>query len=118
MSGKTDEATRKLVSAGRTLLAYKPLTYAVVGVARQTMYTWKARLDEGDIDALRNVKDSVSRCLVVCKAQIIDFRCTAVPVGETVGLVDGFTLRNMHEEPPEAIGSDFALRYIRLLSSC
>ena len=28
---------------------------ATVGVARQTAYTWKARLDEGGIDALRSM---------------------------------------------------------------
>jgi transposase len=30
---------------------------AAVGVARQTVYTWKALLDEGGIDALRAVPD-------------------------------------------------------------
>jgi transposase len=52
---KMDEATRKRVRAGRLMLAGKTPAEAakVVGVARQTAYTWKARLDEGGLDALR-----------------------------------------------------------------
>ncbi|KAG8148428.1 hypothetical protein BFF94_038110 [Burkholderia catarinensis] len=52
-----DEATRRRVRAGRMLLAGKgPAEVALaVGVARQTVYTWKARLDEGGIDALRQM---------------------------------------------------------------
>jgi transposase len=52
---KMDEATRKRVRAGRMMLAGKTPAEAAkaVGVARQTAYTWKARLDEGGIDALR-----------------------------------------------------------------
>ena len=51
------EATKKRVRAGRMLLAGKrPAEVALaVGVARQTMYTWKRLLDEGGIDALRAV---------------------------------------------------------------
>jgi transposase len=50
-----DEATRKRVRAGRLMLAGKSPAEAAraVGVARQTAYTWKARLDEGGIDVLR-----------------------------------------------------------------
>ncbi len=53
--GRMDEATRKRVRAGRLLLSGKTPAEAAkaVGVARQTAYTWKARLDEGGIDALR-----------------------------------------------------------------
>jgi transposase len=52
---KMDEATRKRVRAGRLMLAGKTPAEAAkaVGVARQTAYTWKARLDESGIDALR-----------------------------------------------------------------
>lgn len=52
---KMDEATRKRVCAGRLMLAGKTPAEAAqaVGVARQTAYTWKARLDEGGIEALR-----------------------------------------------------------------
>jgi transposase len=52
---KMDEATRKRVRAGRLMLSGKTPAEAAhaVGVARQTAYTWKARLDEGGIDALR-----------------------------------------------------------------
>lgn len=55
MSNKMDDATRRRVRAGRLLLAGKGCAEVarVVGVARQTVYTWKAVLDEGGIDALR-----------------------------------------------------------------
>jgi transposase len=54
---RMDEATRKRVRAGRLMLAGKTPAQAAhaVGVARQTAYTWKARLDEGGIDALRSM---------------------------------------------------------------
>ena len=52
---RLDEAVRKRLRAGRMLLAGKTPAQAAqaVGVARQTVYTWKALLDEGGIDALR-----------------------------------------------------------------
>lgn len=58
MAKKMDEATRKRVRAGRMLLAGKGCAAAAqaVGVARQTVYTWKAFLDDGGIDALRAVR--------------------------------------------------------------
>lgn len=48
---------RKRVRAGRLMLAGKTPAQAAsaVGVARQTAYTWKARLDEGGIDVLRSM---------------------------------------------------------------
>ena len=54
---RLDEATKKRLRAGRMLLAGKrPAEVAVaVGVARQTVYTWKRLLDEDGIDALRAV---------------------------------------------------------------
>jgi transposase len=54
---RMDEPTRKRVRAGRLMLAGKTPAQAAhaVGVARQTAYTWKARLDEGGIDALRSM---------------------------------------------------------------
>jgi transposase len=54
---KMDEATRKRVRAGRLMLAGKTPAEAAksVGVARQTAYTWKARFDDGGIDALRSM---------------------------------------------------------------
>ena len=54
---KLDEAVRRRVRAGRMLLAGKTPAQAAaaVGVARQTAYTWKAVLDEGGIDALRDM---------------------------------------------------------------
>jgi hypothetical protein len=53
------EAARKRLRAGRMLLAGKGCAdiAEAVGVARQTVYTWKALLDEGGIDALRAVPD-------------------------------------------------------------
>jgi transposase len=55
--GQMDEATRKRVRAGRLMLAGKTPAEAAhaVGVARQTAYTWRARLDEGGIEALRTM---------------------------------------------------------------
>lgn len=52
-----DEATKKRVRAGRLLQKGKtPAQIALdVGVARQTVYTWKALFDEGGIEALRAV---------------------------------------------------------------
>jgi transposase len=55
MAKKMDEATRKRVKAGRLLLAGKGCAEVAqsVGVARQTVYTWRAVLNESGIDALR-----------------------------------------------------------------
>lgn len=54
---RMDEATKKRLRAGRMLLKGKGCAEVAlaVGVARQTVYTWKALLDEGGIDALRAV---------------------------------------------------------------
>lgn len=56
---RLSESAKRRVRAGRMLLAGKrPAEVAeAVGVARQTVYTWKALLDEGGIDALRAVPD-------------------------------------------------------------
>lgn len=53
------EALKKRVRAGRMLLAGKGCAEIAeaVGVARQTVYTWKGLLDEGGIDALRAVPE-------------------------------------------------------------
>jgi transposase len=53
------EATKKRVNAGRMLRADKGCAEVAlaVGVARQTVYTWKKLLDEGGIDALREVPE-------------------------------------------------------------
>jgi transposase len=52
-----DDATKKRLRAGRMLLAGKrPAEVALaVGVARQTVYTWKGLLDDGGLDALQAV---------------------------------------------------------------
>jgi transposase len=52
-----DDATKKRLRAGQLLLkGKKPAEVALeVGVARQTVYTWKALLNEGGMDALRSV---------------------------------------------------------------
>jgi len=52
-----DDATKRRLRAGRMLLSGKrPAEVAsAVGVARQTVYTWKGLLDEGGIEALRSV---------------------------------------------------------------
>ncbi len=56
---RLSEAVKKRLRAGRMLLANKgPAEVALaVGVARQTVYTWKRLLDEGGIDALRAVPE-------------------------------------------------------------
>jgi len=56
---RLSDATKKRLRAGRMLLAGKrPVEVALaVGVARQTVYTWKGLLDEGGIDALRSVPE-------------------------------------------------------------
>ena len=56
---RLSEATRKRLKAGRMLLAGKGCAEVAlsVGVARQTVYTWKRLLDEGGIDALRAVPE-------------------------------------------------------------
>jgi transposase len=53
------EASKKRVKAGRLLLAGKSCAEVAVavGVARQTIYTWKRLLDEGGIDGLRAVPE-------------------------------------------------------------
>ncbi len=53
------EAAKKRIKAGRMLLAGKACAQVAlaVGVARQTVYTWKRLLDEGGIDALRGVPE-------------------------------------------------------------
>ena len=50
-----DEATKKRIRAARLLQkGTTPAEIALdVGVARQTVYTWKALFDKGGIDALR-----------------------------------------------------------------
>ena len=55
---RADEATRKRIRAARLLQkGMTPAQIALdVGVARQTVYTWKALFDEGGIDALREVR--------------------------------------------------------------
>lgn len=57
MAKKMDEATRKRVRAGRLLLAGKRCAEVAqaVGVARQTVHTWKGVLDAGGLEALRAI---------------------------------------------------------------
>ena len=54
---RLDETVRRRLRAGRMLLAGKaPAQVAqAVGVARQTVYRWKAVLNEGGLDALRTM---------------------------------------------------------------
>ncbi len=56
---RLSEATKKRLKAGRLLLSGKSCAEVAVAVevARQTLYTWKRLLDEGGIDALRNVPE-------------------------------------------------------------
>lgn len=59
MVAKLSEAQRKRVKAARMLQAGKPAAQVAlaVGVARQTVYTWKRVLDERGIDGLRAMVD-------------------------------------------------------------
>lgn len=77
-----NEAARKRVIAGRLMLACKTPALAAkeVGVARQTAYTWKARLDEGGIDALRTM--AVGRPGQLDEGQLAALRI-ALPQGAT-----------------------------------
>lgn len=52
---RPDKATRERARTGRLMLAGKTPAEAAhsVAVTRQTAYRWKARLDEGGIDAVR-----------------------------------------------------------------
>lgn len=56
---RLSEATKKRLRAGRMLQAGKDCARVAlaVGVARQTVYTWKRLFDEGGIDALRAVPE-------------------------------------------------------------
>ena len=56
---RLSEAAKKRVRAARMLKAGKGCAEVglAVGVARQTVYTWKRLLDEGGIDALRAVPE-------------------------------------------------------------
>jgi len=59
MVSKLSEAQRKRVRAARMLQAGKPAAQVAraVGVARQTVYTWKRVLDEDGVDGLRAMVD-------------------------------------------------------------
>ena len=59
MVAKLSEAQRKRVRAARLLQAGKPAAQVAlaVGVARQTIYTWKRVLDESGVDGLRAMVD-------------------------------------------------------------
>ena len=56
---RLSEAVKRRLRAARMLQAGKGCAEValVVGVARQTVYTWKRLLDEGGIDALRAVPE-------------------------------------------------------------
>lgn len=59
MVSRLSEAQRKRVKAARLLQANKPVAQVAqaVGVARQTVYTWKRVLDESGVDGLRAMVD-------------------------------------------------------------
>jgi len=59
MVTKLTEAQRKRVKAARLLQAGKPAAHVAleVGVARQTVYTWKRVLEERGVDGLRAMVD-------------------------------------------------------------
>ncbi|BBB58544.1 hypothetical protein UNDKW_4119 [Undibacterium sp. KW1] len=57
MAKEIEDGAKRRVKAGRLLLQGRGCAEValVVGVARNTVYTWKAILDEGGLDALRAV---------------------------------------------------------------
>lgn len=59
MAKRMSEAAKKRVKAGRLLLQGRSCAVVAeaVGVARQTVYTWKKLLDEGGLEALRSVRE-------------------------------------------------------------
>ena len=59
MVAKLSAAQRKRIKAARMLQAGKPAAQVAlaVGVARQTVYTWKRVLDESGVDGLRAMVD-------------------------------------------------------------
>ncbi|MDR3451176.1 MAG: helix-turn-helix domain-containing protein, partial [Rhodoferax sp.] len=59
MQKRLSEAAKNRFKACRMLLEVKGCAEVAlaVGVARQTVYTWKRLLDEGGIDALRGVPE-------------------------------------------------------------
>lgn len=85
---KMDEATRKRMRAGRLMLAGKTPAEAAraVGVARQTAYTWKARLDEGGIDALREM--AVGRPAQLDAAQLEGLRTALWTLKRVAALIE------------------------------
>lgn len=56
---RMSDATKKRIRAGRLLLGGNGCAEVAerVGVARQTVYTWKRLLDEGGLEALRAVPE-------------------------------------------------------------
>ena len=74
------DAAKKRLRAGRMLLAGKgpAAVAAAVGVARQTVYTWQALLDEGGIDALRAVPER-GRPAQLDATQLASVRAAVLP---------------------------------------
>lgn len=94
---RLSEAAKKRLRAGRMLLAGKtPAQSAIaVGVARQTVYTWKRLLDEGGIDALRAVPER-GRPAQLDKAQLVQVRAAVLqgPIEHGFG-TDLWTLKRV-----------------------
>jgi transposase len=84
----TAEAAKKRLRAGRMLQKGKGCAEVAlaVGVARQTVYTWKALFDEGGIDALPEVPDR-GRPSQLDQAQLVSVRAALLqgPTGRGFG---------------------------------
>lgn len=76
---RLSEAAKKRLRAGRLLQKGKGCAEVAlaVGVARQTVYTWKALLDKGGIDALRAVPER-GRPAQLDEAQLASVRAALV----------------------------------------
>jgi len=83
---RLSEASRKRLKAGRLLLAGKGCAEVAlaVAVARQTVYTWKRLLDEGGIDALREVPER-GRPAQLDELQLAAIRATLLQSPTTQG---------------------------------
>jgi transposase len=114
-----DEATRKRVRAGRLMLKGKTPAQAAqaVGVARQTAYTWKARLDEGGIDALRAM--SPGRPAQLDLAQLESLRVALLQGALTHGFgTELWTIKRVRELVQRLYGVSFSTAHVwRLLGA-
>lgn len=114
---RLDEASRKRVRAARLLKkGKKPAEVAqAVGVARQTVYTWKNILDDAGIDALRAVP-APGRPGRLEESQLKDLRGTLLHKPTEYGFeTELWTLRRVGALIEQRYGVKFGLTNIWLI---